>query len=385
MKDVCVPSLPAMLGRIPDPRKARGRRHPWLALLLVVVGALLAGANSQRAIARWGADLRPGQRRQLGFTRPAPPSEATLRRLLQRVDVGRLERVLAAWQQQLHAAVRRAEGAGLEMLAIDGKALRGAWAARHGRGRPPPLLSAYCPRHRQVLGEVAVPVGTTEGRTLPALLRLVPLAETVVTLDAHFTQSALAALIGAAGGAYLMVVKGNTPYLRRLCRAATDRPLVRPCRQYGTCRTEDRAHGRWEERTLQAADALDIPWPYARQVLRLHRRRIALRTGEVRTDQTVYGLTALAPEQASPTAALAIWRSHWGQENGLHWVRDVVFGEDRSTVHTGTAPQALAAFRNLALVLLYRWRGLPLTAAREHYAHHPGALLGRLCQPMFRL
>ena len=50
-----------------------------------------------------------------------------------------------------------------------------------------------------------------------------------------------------------------------------------------------------------------------------------------------------------PVAArlLEIWRGHWGIENRLHWVRDVVFGEDRSQVRTESAPQLLAALRNL--------------------------------------
>jgi hypothetical protein len=36
-------------------------------------------------------------------------------------------------------------------------------------------------------------------------------------------------------------------------------------------------------------------------------------------------------------------------ENRLHWVRDVSFDEDRSQLRTGTAPRALATFRNLAI------------------------------------
>jgi hypothetical protein len=36
-------------------------------------------------------------------------------------------------------------------------------------------------------------------------------------------------------------------------------------------------------------------------------------------------------------------------ENKIHWVRDVTFQEDNSQVRTGTAPRALASFRNLAI------------------------------------
>jgi hypothetical protein len=47
---------------------------------------------------------------------------------------------------------------------------------------------------------------------------------------------------------------------------------------------------------------------------------------------------------------IAAWlRDHWSIENAVHWVRDVTFDEDRSTVRTGTAPQVMASLRNTAL------------------------------------
>ena len=47
-------------------------------------------------------------------------------------------------------------------------------------------------------------------------------------------------------------------------------------------------------------------------------------------------------------------RGHWGVENGLHWVLDVVFGEDQSRARTGHAAENLAATRRLAVSLLRR-------------------------------
>ena len=39
-------------------------------------------------------------------------------------------------------------------------------------------------------------------------------------------------------------------------------------------------------------------------------------------------------------------------ENGLHWVRDVTFDEDRSQVRKGKGPQVMATLRNLAISIL---------------------------------
>ncbi len=47
----------------------------------------------------------------------------------------------------------------------------------------------------------------------------------------------------------------------------------------------------------------------------------------------------------------AFRRGHWTIENPLHYVRDVTFGEDRSTARTGHTPENLATLRNLVIGL----------------------------------
>ena len=52
-------------------------------------------------------------------------------------------------------------------------------------------------------------------------------------------------------------------------------------------------------------------------------------------------------------------------------MRDVVFGEDQSQVRTGSAPQLLAALRNLVIGML-RLRGVKnIAAALRHYSWKP--------------
>jgi predicted transposase YbfD/YdcC len=371
-----VPSLAAVLAQVPDPRGARGRRHPWPALLFLVVVALLCGANTQRAWARWGRHAGWPALHRLGFTRAGGPSRATLSRLLQRVDVAALEAALSAWLQQVRATWRRSAARWLDGIAIDGKTLRGA--SRLG-ATDAHLVSACCHRWGLVLGEVAVTDQTNELGALAPLLAQLTLAGETLTFDALFTQTAVATDVVARGGAYLMVVKGNQPTLWRACAEATAARPCRPRRRLGEAHTTHLAHGRVEQRTLLAVAAPpDLGVPHARQGLRLQRRRTSKRTGAVLTDETVYAITSLSPEQASPRQVLTLWRHHWRVENQVHWVRDVVFGEDASTTRTGTAPQALAALRNLALSLLRAWRRPDITAARQYYAGRPAALFRQL-------
>ncbi len=99
-----IPPLSAILAQIPDPRHARGQRYPWVSLLLLIVVGLLSGANSQRALARWGQHTGRARRRQLGLLRRDAPSQPTLHRVLRNLDVTTLEAVLADWLQLVQAA-----------------------------------------------------------------------------------------------------------------------------------------------------------------------------------------------------------------------------------------------------------------------------------------
>jgi hypothetical protein len=267
-----IPALVSVLAQVPDPRAARGRRHPWSALLLLLVVGLLSGLNSQRAIARWSQDAPRRHVQRLGFTRRRGPSQPTLHRVLAQLDVRVLETVLGAWLTEVRAAWRHSTARWLDGIALDGKTRRGA---RRLDASASPLLSAGCQRLGIVLGEVAVPPTTNEVGAVGALLDALLLRGETVPFDAEFTQWLVAEQVVQQGGAYLLVIKENQPTLR----ADSARATAWPARYRGEARSVRLAHGRLEERTLVAADARDLPWPHARQVLRLHHRFVHKRTG----------------------------------------------------------------------------------------------------------
>lgn len=116
-----------------------------------------------------------------------------------------------------------------------------------------------------------------------------------------------------------------------------------------TASTIDKGHGRIERRTLTSTVALKgyLDWPGAQQVVKVERERTVQGRKET---ETVYYVTSLSRQKADAKRLLELIRGHWGAiENGLHWVRDEVLGEDRCTIFRGHAPQNLAALRNAAL------------------------------------
>ncbi len=92
--------------------------------------------------------------------------------------------------------------------------------------------------------------------------------------------------------------------------------------------------------------------------------------GRWRTE-TVYAITDLEPHQARPDELAAWIRGHWQIENGLHWVRDVTYGEDGSQTRTGNAPQVMAGLRTLAISLLRLAGADNIAAALRHQARDP--------------
>jgi len=95
--------------------------------------------------------------------------------------------------------------------------------------------------------------------------------------------------------------------------------------------------------------AKHLDWPGLGQVLHLERTTTC--KGRV-TVEVQYAITSLPRELADAAFLLTHWRDHWKIENGLHWVRDVTFGEDKCQVKKGHGPQNLAAFRNIVISLL---------------------------------
>jgi hypothetical protein len=186
----------------------------------------------------------------------------------------------------------------------------------------------------------------------------------------------LATQILAQGGHYLMVVNRNRRQVYEELTWFFETPPL-PCdRPWRTLTTVTKGHGRLETRRLTCTDDLDdyLPWPGVCQVLRRECERIIRKTGEV-TRAVSYGVTSLAAHDAPVAAVALLWRGHWAIENRRHYVRDVTLGEDAHQMHTGAAPQALAALRN-GLISLLRGAGWTnIAAGLRHFSTSAPAAL----------
>jgi predicted transposase YbfD/YdcC len=363
-------SLRRHLSRVTDPRKARGIRHGQVTILLTAFCGLLsnnlsfaalgeyAKALPQAALERLDARWHPVKKRRV------PPSEAAIRRLIQRLDADELDAAVAAWvREQLgigaltdadlprfdktdHAKTRpdNNSGGGALVVALDGKAVKGA--SKTKGGQKVYLFAALVHRSRAVIAQRGVDAKTNEIGQVGPLLDGLDLEGAIFTADALHTQTDTARLIVEdVKGHYMLDVKGNQPTLENLL-------IDLPREAFGPwTELTERNKGRNEQRRIAVAvPPPEFSFPHAKQVYLLE-RTTRDNNGNLIAAEAVTGVTDLGPAQASPSQLLAYKRGHWGIE-AHHNIRDVTFKEDASKARTGAAPQAMATIRNAAILVL---------------------------------
>ena len=146
--------------------------------------------------------------------------------------------------------------------------------------------------------------------------------------------------------------------------ASSVRKIFPPAHQ-----TIDKGHGRIETRTLCASSFLNdyLDFPHCGQVFKIIRERTTLTTGKT-SSETVYGITSLSAQQADAERLLALSRGHWSIENRSHYVRDMLFDEDRHQLRKGKGPQMMACLRNFAISLLRLMNFKNITKATREFA-----------------
>jgi predicted transposase YbfD/YdcC len=351
-----MPVLPltAVFDDLPDPRRDTANKlHALTDLLAIATCAVIGGAESWEAIAEYGRTKADFFKRFLPLDNGIP-SPDTFERVFAKLAPGAFARAFGRWM------AGACEATGLIPIAIDGKSARRA--KRNTATGCLTVVSAWATENRLTLGQVAVPDGSNEIGVIPDLLRTLDLAGAIVTIDAAGCQVENARLIRGQGGHYLLAVKDNQPTLRAAVERVAAVAAAADFAGVPVGEEADAAHGRQEERYVSVFGApAGIPpdWPDVAAVVQVNRER---EVGGKRTCTTHYYLTSYAGTAAEMAAFV---RGHWGIENGLHWVLDVVFREDDSRVRAGHAGENLAMVRRVAVSLLRRAPGKGTTPTKR--------------------
>lgn len=355
--------------KISDPRKAKGKIYSLVMLLAVIFVAKLCGKDKPGEIADWAQNHAEELAELLGLESERMPSHSTIRRIFQCVvDEDEFNQLAQDYTQQNQSG---------ELLAIDGKTLRGTRVAGQEAGDH--VVSIYDVANHRVIAQTTVDTKENEIVAAPRILEEVSVAGKIVTGDAIHTQRAFSEQIVAQGGHYLWPVKENQPQLyqdiQRLFTPKQPKPgFGKMPDDFLSASTLDRGHGRIEKRTIQTSTLLNdyLDWPSVGQVYRLERHFCWVRRGQTykTSCEVEFGITSLPRSQASPSQVLHNRRSHWHIETSLHYRRDVTFHEDATRMTIGAAGRILATIHNLIIALLKHAGHNNIAQARRYYEGH---------------
>lgn len=328
---------------VPDHRVAGMVTYPLNEVLLATLVGVLCGADDWDVIELLSREYLPWLKKFLPYKQGIPQAQ-TFRKIFQLLPPKVLEERFTTWISSVRKIAR-------EVVAVDGKTLRGSKKDRDGKDALH-LLSAYACEAGLVIGQRAVDGKSNEITAIPELLEMLAIKGAIVSIDAMGTQKAIAAKIVEKEADYVLALKGNQSTLHDdVKRFFADEGLARSCAVHATT---DAGHGRIEERTSRATEdivwlrQLHPDWENLRSIAAITSMRTDKKTG-VSSTETRFYITSLP---ADPTIILAATRAHWGIENNLHWQLDITFDEDRCRTRKDFSPLNLAVVRHAVLNIL---------------------------------
>jgi len=332
---------------IKDHRINRKKLHSVAEIIFLAFCGCLSNCNSWEDIELFGKGKLEFLRRFFAYENGIP-SDDTLRRFFRVLDPLVFEARFEEWVRY----ILRTDVAG-KVIAIDGKTSRGTHdediKAMH-------VVSAFVAEDKLTLANRTVDCKSNEIKAIPKLLEVIDIKNAIVTIDAMGTQHKIANQIVAQGGNYILALKGNQKSLENDVQAIFNNLSSinkKSISKYESC---DKSHGRFEVRNcvvitdnkwLNWLKDSRADWASIKSVIKITSSRTIKGKESIEDRFYISGL-------ANPTAeqSLNYIRSHWAIENNLHWTLDMSFGDDKSRIRKGNAPQNMLVLKKASLNLL---------------------------------
>lgn len=353
---------------VEDPRQAAKVLYPFEEILLLVLCAVISGADNWTSIALYGQKKLDVLRRFLPFA-DGTPCHDQLGILFSRLDMEQFQQCFVDWVADLHGTLKEATpDKSVGVIAVDGKTLRRSFDTASGKAAIH-VISAWSCEQKLVLGQRKVDDKSNEITAIPELLALLSIEGAIITIDAMGCQRTICQQIIAQKADYVIGLKGNQGSLREDVELFFDE-----LRERGIAdgfikqnQTVDGDHGRIEMRKHTVIEHVDWlnqhhKWPGLKSVSMVeYSREIKGKTKTVRR----YYISSLNVEPAKMADYI---RNHWQIENNLHWVMDMTYRQDECRIRTGNAAANFATIKHAANNLLQKAPGKKSLPMKRHSA-----------------
>lgn len=323
-----------------DPRLNRNKQHQLDNILFMTLCGVICGADNWVMIEEFCKAKRSWFEEILDIPNGIP-SHDTFGNVFAALDKDVFSQCFTQWMQ---AVTTLTQG---EVIALDGKALRATRASGKACSAIH-MVSAWACENKLVLGQQAVDQKSNEITAIPKLLTSLDLTGCVITMDAMGCQASIAEQILEQEGDYVLSLKGNQGLLHEDVKTFFEMESMRP-----EVTTYDAGHGRFETRQVTVCQQVEWlkerhpKWSHIESVIAVQSCR---EVAEVETQDTRYFISSL--KEVTAVRLGGIIRAHWGIENGLHWILDQAFDQDRLRTRAGNSAANMALVQQIALNLV---------------------------------
>ncbi len=217
-----------------------------------------------------------------------------------------------------------------EVIAIDGKTVRGSYDDSRGLGAIH-MVNAFATENGVSLGQHKVYEKSNEITAIPELLELPDISGCLVTIDAMGCQKKIAQKILDKNADYLLAVKGNQGRLEQAFNDYFDMSMLQN-HDGDSYSTQEKSRGRQETRLaltntdLSVLGDVGLEWPELKTMGIV----VSLRQKEEVAKESEFTVRYyISSKELSAKELLNAIRSHWLVES-MHWSLDTAFGEDAS-------------------------------------------------------
>ncbi len=344
---------------IDDPRESHKIDHLLEEVLFITVLAVIAGADDFNEIAKY-CKMKYKWLSTFLKLPGGVPSHDTFNRVLCMIDAEQFQQSFVDWVSDIRTGIDNSqnEAARLkkDVISVDGKTVRRSKDERKGK-KAIHMVSAFSSKYGLVIGQQKCLEKSNEITAIPALLSMLVIKGSVITIDAMGCQKKIAEKIIKKEADYLLAIKGNQPNLYKEVTDIFDKVKTDGFAHY-IYQTEsevDKDHGRIETRDCITINNLawlfEIHgWKGVKSIAEVTATVQHQASGK-RTVEKRYYISSLPGNARFINRAV---RKHWYVENKLHWVLDVIFKEDYSRIRAGNGAENLTTIRKIALNTIKR-------------------------------
>jgi predicted transposase YbfD/YdcC len=341
-----VNGLVSEINKHDDRRIARCKRYSLGEIFFLVLCAQISNYETFREYEMYGRLKLELLRKFLSYKYGAP-SRSTIGRVLAMFDPKQIEEMLAKWVQIITSKGSTSiTEENPKVVAIDGKRLCGSQEQLH-------LVAAFDTQSGLVLGEQAVSEKSNEITAIPQVLDMLAIQGHIVSIDAMGCQQKIAKKICDKGADYFLALKQNQGGLYEQVELFFgSQKLLKTC---DIVTRHNKEHGRIESRTCYVTQ--DIAWVDKKEKWEKLKSLVMIESKRtIKGRETTEKRFFITSSSESAAVLLAASRAHWGIENSLHWVLDVIFREDERILWNRNLAQNEAIIRRLALSLIKKYR-----------------------------